>query len=222
RSERTRAATRDALADVLRRLGDLTPEEAQDRVLAGLDAAAMLAALERDRRAVRVRVGGEERWIAADDAGLYRDAFGAVPPSGLPEPFTADVDRPLERVLSRYARTHGPFTTGEVRARYGVDATSALAALERDGDLVRGELRARLAQAPCFFTDFLAELPLAPEEIQEALWDLAWAGEVTNDAFAPLRAPRLTLARAQRSTLERRGRAGTRFGARRGTGARAQ
>jgi ATP-dependent Lhr-like helicase len=81
-------------------------------------------------------------------------------------------------------------------------------------------IRERLAQAPCFFTDFLAELPLAPEELQEALWDLVWAGEVTNDAFAPLRAPRLTLARAQRSTLERR--AGTRFGARRGTGARAQ
>ena len=31
------------------------------------------------------------------------------------------------------------------------------------------------------------------EELQEALWDLVWAGEVTNDAFAPLRAPRLTL-----------------------------
>ena len=44
----------------------------------------------------------------------------------------------------------------------------------------------------------------SPEELQEALWDLVWAGEVTNDAFAPLRAPRLTLARAQRSTLERR------------------
>ena len=30
---------------------------------------------------------------------------------------------------------------------------------------------------------------------QEALWDLAWAGEVTNDAFAPLRAPKLSVAR---------------------------
>src|SRR5262249_7276096 len=85
-------------------------------------------------------------------------------------------------------------------------------------------LRERLAQSPCFFTDFLAELPLAPEQIQEALWDLVWAGEVTNDAFAPLRAPRLTLARAQRSAPAAggRGRAGTRFGARRSAGASAQ
>ncbi len=33
----------------------------------------------------------------------------------------------------------------------------------------------------------------------EALWDLVWAGEATNDAWAPLRAPRLTLARGERA-----------------------
>ena len=67
----------------------------------------------------------------------------------------------------------------------------------------RRSLRERLAQAPCFFTDLLAELPLAPEEVQEALWDLVWAGEVTNDAWAPLRAPRLTLARAPARAADR-------------------
>ena len=90
---------------------------------------------------MRLRVGGEERWIAADDAGLYRDAFGAVAPSGLPEAFMADVEAPLEKLVARYARTHGPFTTGELRERYLVDPTSALSALERAGELVRGELR---------------------------------------------------------------------------------
>jgi ATP-dependent helicase Lhr and Lhr-like helicase len=88
---------------------------------------------------------------------------------------------------------------------------------EREHDLIRE----RLAQAPCFFTDFLAELPLPPEQIQEALWDLAWAGEVTNDAWAPLRAPRLTLARAQRTALESSRRSHGRFRARR-SGAQAQ
>src|SRR5204863_3328563 len=52
-------------------------------------------------------------------------------------------------------------------------------------------VRARLAAGACFFTDLLADVELSPEEIQEALWDLAWAGVATNDAFAPLRAPRL-------------------------------
>ena len=47
-------------------------------------------------------------------------------------------------------------------------------------------------EGPCFFTDLLADLELAALELGEALWDLVWAGEVTNDAFAPLRAPHPT------------------------------
>jgi ATP-dependent Lhr-like helicase len=54
---------------------------------------------------------------------------------------------------------------------------------------------------------------MAPELIQEALWDLVWAGEVTNDAWAPLRAPRLSLAKAKPAGA--RGSARRRFGTRR-------
>jgi ATP-dependent Lhr-like helicase len=82
-------------------------------------------------------------------------------------------------------------------------------------------VRARLAAGACFFTDLLVDVELSPEEIQEALWDLAWAGEATNDAFAPLRAPRLTLARAQRERVRGASRPG-RFAARRRGGASAQ
>jgi ATP-dependent Lhr-like helicase len=79
-------------------------------------------------------------------------------------------------------------------------------------------LRERLAAGACFFTDLLVDLDLAPEALQEAVWDLVWVGEVTNDAFAPLRAPRLTLARAQRDLVRRTGH----FSARRRRGAAAQ
>jgi len=95
------------------------------------------------------------------------------------------------------------------------------------GDAPAGEqhdlVRDRLSAGACFFTDLLVDVTLSPEELQEALWDLVWAGEVTNDAFAPLRAPRLTLARAQRERAAGRGRSGSRFVARgRGPGAAAQ
>ena len=53
-------------------------------------------------------------------------------------------------------------------------------------------IRERLAESPAFWIDLVAELEASPEELQEALWDLAWAGEATNDAFAPLRARRLS------------------------------
>ena len=73
-------------------------------------------------------------------------------------------------------------------------------------------MRDRLAAGACFFTDLLVDVARTPEEIQEALWDLVWSGQATNDAFAPLRAPRLTLARAQRDQIRRSTRRG-RFGA---------
>ena len=340
-SERTRAESVDALHDVLRRVGELTTEEAGMRVAPGSDHAAWLQQLVDERRAMALRIGGERRWAAAEDAGLFRDALGAVPPSGLPEAFTGDVPDAMERLVRRFARTHGPFETDALRARYGVDFTPVLEALETSGDLVRGELRPggtqrewcdpevlrrlrraslaalrkeiepadqralarflpnwqgvdrhpaagagpdrlrevliglqglalpaevwerdvlprrvgayspawmdalcaagelvwvgagalgrrsgkvalyfredvrllgpppppkeipdgpvhamireRLAAGACFFTDLLADLAGVPsEELQEALWDLVWAGEVTNDAYAPLRSPRLS------------------------------
>jgi len=345
-SERTRAANADGMHDVLRAVGDLTTGEAQQRCLPAVSAKRMLERLVDERRAARMRIGGEERFIASEDAGLYRDALGAVPPGGLPDTFLEPVDEPLRRLARRYARTHGPFTTAELSGRYGVDAGSVLRELERDGQLVRGELRPggserewcdpdvlrrlrraslatlrkevepadqrtlarllpawqgvdasppgsggvdrlreilvplqglaltpevweqdvlprrvgaysqawmdtlcaggelvwvgagalgrgsgrvalyfredarwlgpppskaeppaqplhvalreRLERGAAFWTDLLADLPDAePVELQEALWDLVWAGEVTNDAFAPLRAPRLTLAKAK-------------------------
>jgi len=370
-SEPARAANRDGLLDVLRRIGDLSLAEAAERVLRGLDAGAMLTELQGERRTARVRLNGEERWIDAADAGLYRDALGAAPPGGLPAAFLDDVPDALRRLLARYAATHGPFPSTDLKARYGIDMSAALRELERDGILIRGELRPggserewcdpevlrrlrraslailrkeiepaeqrelarflpawqgvdrhppsgagidrlrealvalqglplpadvwerdvlprrvgayspawmdqlcasgelvwigagalgrnsgrvglyfredlallgpppfkgqlpssetheavrrRLAAGACFFTDLLVDVPLSPEEIQEALWDLAWAGQATNDAFAPLRAPRLTLARAQREHTRRATRRAGRFGAaRRRDGAAAQ
>ena len=41
------------------------------RCLPAVGAARMLSELEKDRRAVRMRIGGEERWMASEDAGLY-------------------------------------------------------------------------------------------------------------------------------------------------------
>ncbi len=375
RSEMTRATGRDGLHDVLRRIGDLTRSEVEQRVFPGVDAEALIEMLLRERRAAELRIAGERRLIAADEAGLYRDALGAAPPGGLPEAFLADVPDALRELVARYAATHGPFSTEDVRGRYGVDAGAVLRELERDGAVVRGEIRpggtsrdwcdvevlrrlrraslaalrkeiepadqgrlaaflpswqgvdrhtragagidrlrevlvplqglalpvetwerdvlprrtgaysqtwldalcaggevvwvgagalgrsgrvalyfrddaaaigpppvrgsgstapqhqdsehelirARLARAPAFFTDLLAELDVPPEALREALWDLVWAGEVTNDAWAPLRAPRLALARGEGSagaSTPRRGR--SRFASRRSSGAQSQ
>src|SRR5205814_8756599 len=94
-----------------------------------------------ERRAVRVRVAGEEPLITAEDAGRYRDAVGAMPPGGLPEVFLEADDSPLESLVRRFARSRGPFTTAEANERFGRDVEPVLRELERRDELVRGELR---------------------------------------------------------------------------------
>jgi ATP-dependent Lhr-like helicase len=365
RTEAGKAGDRDALQQVLRNVGDLTAAECEERVSAGYSAASMLEKLVGERRAALVRINGEERYIAGEDAGLYRDALGVPPPPGLPESFLEEKADPLVTLVRRYARTHGPFPTAQLSVRYGVDPTPALRELERSGVLVRGELlpggserewcdadvlrrvrraslahlrrevepagrdrfarflpswqnvdahraagagpdrlrealvplqgvaltpkvweadvlprrlgaysptwldelctsgevvwigagargrsdgrvalyfrddvrlagpppanaklerpagevhdaiRERLSAGPDFWLDLVADLDHPPEELHGALWDLAWAGEVTNDAFAPLRQPRLRAV----APPEQRGR---RFARRRAGGAAVQ
>jgi ATP-dependent Lhr-like helicase len=137
------AESADDLHDLLRRIGDLSAAEVARRVAPGLDAAAALRALRRARRAISLRIGAQERWIDAADAGLYRDALGAAPPGGLPQAFLAERPDALKLLLRRYAACNGPFATDAPAQRYRLGRAvieSALSELEAAGELVRGEL----------------------------------------------------------------------------------
>ncbi|GAA5167841.1 DEAD/DEAH box helicase [Pseudonocardia eucalypti] len=130
----------EGAADLLRFLGDLTTGEAAAR---GIHEA-WLAELESARRAIRVRIAGQERWLAIEDAGRVRDALGAALPVGVPEAFTEPVADPLGELLTRYARTHGPFEAAEAAERFGLGVAVVRGVLDRlvgAGRLVRGELR---------------------------------------------------------------------------------
>lgn len=100
----------DDVHDLLRRLGDLTLNEIRDRAGEGRQSVeAWVEELVAARRATPIRFGDETRYIAAEDAGCYRDALGFVPPQGLPYAFLEVVEQPLRQLVARYARTHGPF-----------------------------------------------------------------------------------------------------------------
>jgi ATP-dependent helicase Lhr and Lhr-like helicase len=122
----------ERLHDLLRLRGDLRAGEFDE---------AHAAILEAERRAIRVRIAGEERLVAVDDAGRYRDALGIVPPSGLPGVFLEPVPDALRSLVARWARGRGPFTTAEASAWFGVEVEEELRELERNDKLVRGELR---------------------------------------------------------------------------------
>ncbi|MGE3285675.1 MAG: ATP-dependent helicase [Pseudonocardia sp.] len=137
----------EAAADLLRFLGDLTTAEAAERGVRP----EWLAELEAARRAIRVRIAGEQRWLAIEDAGRVQDALGAPLPVGVPETFTEPVPDPLGDLVLRYARTHGPFTAGDCAARFGLGVAVVTGVLDRlvgAGRLVRGELRPGAASSP--------------------------------------------------------------------------
>ncbi|MFD0205453.1 ATP-dependent helicase [Saccharothrix carnea] len=130
----------EGAADLLRFLGDLSEAEALARGVRP----EWLADLVAQRRAIRVRIAGEDRVIGIEDAGRVRDALGVALPVGVPEVFTEPVADPLGDLLSRYARTHGPFPAVEVAERFGLGVAVVTGVLERlaaTGRLVRGELR---------------------------------------------------------------------------------
>jgi ATP-dependent Lhr-like helicase len=144
------ATSPERLHDLLLRLGDLSRAEAAARVHPVPDgdptaaAESWLAGLERERRAMRIHVAGEERWAAAEDAGRLRDALGIAPPPGLPAAFLEREPHAMREVVSRYARTHGPFTPTDVARRFATGEApvlAALAELAHDGRVLEGEFR---------------------------------------------------------------------------------
>jgi ATP-dependent Lhr-like helicase len=128
----------DDLHDLLAHLGPLDAEELRARC--AQDPAEWLDALVTQRRVIRTG-----RWYAAaEDAARLRDALGLAIPTGLPVAFTDPVERPLDDLVARYARTHAPFTVDDVAGRLGVladRARDALRRLESEGRVVHGEFR---------------------------------------------------------------------------------
>ncbi|WP_440130480.1 ATP-dependent helicase, partial [Arthrobacter globiformis] len=157
----------EGVADLLRLLGPLDPGEVAARLTspdapaetdvsavepaetrsAGTtvaEAAAHLAALQRANRAIQVTIAGVERFAAVEDAARLRDAIGVPLPMGVPLAFIEPVADPLGDLVSRYARTHGPFTATEAAARLGLGVAvvgTALKRLAADGRVVEGEFR---------------------------------------------------------------------------------
>ena len=143
--EGRRARDPDELHDLLRRLGPLDRDELVAR--ADADAAAVdrwIADLLGARRAYPAAIAGADRLAATDDAARLRDALGVSVPMGLPTAFTDPVPDPLGDLVTRYARTHGPFLSAELSARLGVAPERLAAVLERmeaEERLVLGEFR---------------------------------------------------------------------------------
>lgn len=139
-AEDRKARDAEGLADLFRLLGPLTTGEIAARCTGpGTD---WLHELVGARRVVETHYGQRTWWAAVEDVARLRDALGVPVPPGVPAAFTDAAADPLGELLGRYARTHGPFTTGQAAERFGIGvrvATDALSVMASRGQLVRGE-----------------------------------------------------------------------------------
>jgi ATP-dependent helicase Lhr and Lhr-like helicase len=133
----------DGVHDLLLRLGDLNRDEIAARALPGIAEQAMPALLDA-RRAIELVIAGEPRLAAVEHAARYRDALGVPLPGGLPAALVEPVADALGDLVRRYARTHGPFNSGDIALRYGLPLAPIEAVLGRQtvsGRLIEGAFR---------------------------------------------------------------------------------
>ena len=136
--ERTRAADarRAARRAARARRPDARPRPRRGCSTASTREAMLDASCARERRArCAMRIGGEQRWIdAAEDAGLYRDALGAVaarrPARGVPRGRARRAGAARAPLRAHARAVHD---RASCAARYGVDPPPVLRELERVG-----------------------------------------------------------------------------------------
>ena len=142
-AESYRAHSADGIHDLCLRLGDLSREELSRRVVSP-DLLAHVDRLVRSRRLLELRIAGERRLIAAEDAARYRDGVGIPLPPGLAAALLEPVAEPVLELVRRYARTHGPFTLREAADRFALDAAvveNTLRLLAHEGRVLEGGFR---------------------------------------------------------------------------------
>ncbi|MDQ1529247.1 MAG: ATP-dependent helicase Lhr and Lhr-like helicase, partial [Actinomycetota bacterium] len=144
-----KAKDAEGVVDLLRVLGPLSlqgivarvatlPEAREDPVPGWLDE------LTRTHRILPVRIAGDDRFAIIEDASRLRDALGVPLPIGVPAAFIDPVADPVGDLVSRYARTHGPFTAPAVADRFGLGIAVVLDSLRRLGSerrVIEGEFR---------------------------------------------------------------------------------
>jgi ATP-dependent Lhr-like helicase len=135
----------EGLVDLLRVLGPQTVAEIEARsLMTGAALATDLTGLAAANRVLEVTIAGERRWAGIEDAARLRDALGVPLPIGVPAAFIEPVDDPVGDLVSRFARTHGPFTLADAAARFGLGTAvvqDTLRRLAADRRVVDGEFR---------------------------------------------------------------------------------
>jgi ATP-dependent Lhr-like helicase len=140
-SAERQVTTLEQAFDLLRTAGPFTPVELAERAAPGIDVAEVIDTLIKDRRVVELRIAGQEMLAVAEDIPRLRDGLGIPVPPGVGATFIAAAEHPIDDLVLRWARTHGPFVASAIAQRYGLGRAiveSACDGLVAPGTLVAG------------------------------------------------------------------------------------
>ena len=143
-SEERLVSTMDAVTDLLRDIGPLDLAGISARCVDPGDVPGWLDDLSASGRIFTNQGGEAAVFVAVEDAARLRDTVGIQPPPSTPSEFLEPVADPLGDVVSRYARTHGPFTANEAADHIGIPASAVsevLMRLEQQGNVASGAYR---------------------------------------------------------------------------------
>lgn len=129
------ARTTEEVADLLRVLGPIPVEEFGAHATVPLRALDALGA-----RIMRVRINGREHLAQALDAPLLRDGLGIPVPPGIPAQ-QATITDALDQLISRWARTRGPFVARDVQEAFGLSAAVTHSTLSGLDSILAGHYR---------------------------------------------------------------------------------
>ena len=163
-AEGRRARTPDEFTDTLRLVGPIPVDNVPAYVEFGdsRDAEQILQLIRQTvgGRVMEIRFGGREHIALSQDAALIRDGLGVPIPAGV----TAkrdEVPDALEQLVSRFARSRGPFTVRDVASAFGVGVSvvhGVVRTLVHEKKVVEGHFREGIEDLEYCATEVLRKI----------------------------------------------------------------
>ena len=131
-----RPRTSEQVADMLRVIGPIAVDELGEHT----DVPVATLHQQLGHRIMEVRIGGRMHLTQAQDAALLRDGLGVPVPPGIPAQVETITDA-LDQLVSRWARTRGPFVLRELADAFSLSVSIAHSTIARMDSVIEGHYR---------------------------------------------------------------------------------
>jgi ATP-dependent Lhr-like helicase len=132
RADGYKARSPEELLEILLRIGDLTDAEITERCIG--DGALLIAELASNGRAVRIRFGSAQHWIAGEEKSMYE---------------TLADEGVASTIIFRHLLSHGPTTSETIAERYGLRSSEVerlLSKLSSTEQIIHGNFNKKVYQ----------------------------------------------------------------------------